>query len=181
MGSMLYYRFVHSNLQSCSSHFYHLITCRLSSFNMTRYTTCLLCSFIAYFASSAVAATVPSQITDGQIQAPTAVAHVSQTSDGQIQAPVENGCPPSSGYTGASPTVTIANGVLHGTTVSLPSATAAVNKFLGVPFAQSPPLRFAPPQPAKSWATPLDVTVWKPACIQQFTCKLSLQYLPESV
>lgn len=52
---------------------------------------------------------------------------------------------PSCGYPGGGPTATIDAGVVVGTTTSLPAATASVNKFLGVPFAQSPPERFAPP------------------------------------
>ena len=68
----------------------------------------------------------------------------------------------------SAPTVTIASGVLVGTTTAVPSATAVINQFLGIPFAQSPPIRFAPPTPPKKWLTPLRAISWKPACIQQF-------------
>lgn len=68
----------------------------------------------------------------------------------------------------ARPTVTIASGVIVGTTTTLPSATAAVNQYLGVPFAQSPPLRFAPPESPAAWSTSLDASQIKPACVQQF-------------
>lgn len=69
-----------------------------------------------------------------------------------------------------SPTATIDIGVLHGIQTSLPSATARVNKFLGVPFAESPQ-RFAPPVKKGKVRSPLSVTAWKPACMQQFGCK----------
>jgi hypothetical protein len=75
------------------------------------------------------------------------------------------------------PTVTIDSGVIVGTAVSLPTATAPVNEFLGIPFAQSPPERFSPPVPPKSWKKPLDTKEWKPACIQQFVCELPSQSL----
>lgn len=65
-------------------------------------------------------------------------------------------------------TASIDAGVVIGTTTSLPSATAAVNKFLGVPFAQSPPVRFAKPVKPAKFAAPIQATAWKPACIQQF-------------
>ncbi|GAB7351886.1 hypothetical protein MBLNU459_g2431t2 [Dothideomycetes sp. NU459] len=67
----------------------------------------------------------------------------------------------------ASPTAFIENGMVVGTTTSLPAATATVNKFLGIPFAQSPPRRFTPPQPA-AFMPMINATAWKPACIQQF-------------
>jgi carboxylesterase type B len=64
------------------------------------------------------------------------------------------------------PSAVIDSGVVVGTAVTLPTATAAVNQFLGIPFAD-PPERFSPPKPPKSWNTPLQVTALKPACIQQ--------------
>ncbi|KAI9699141.1 MAG: hypothetical protein M1836_003331 [Candelina mexicana] len=67
-----------------------------------------------------------------------------------------------------APSVTIASGVLIGTAVSLPAATAPVNRFLGIPFAASPPERFGTPQEPAPWSEPLNVTTYKPACIQQF-------------
>jgi Carboxylesterase family len=71
----------------------------------------------------------------------------------------------------SAPTVTLASGVLVGTKTLLPSATAGGNKFLGVPFADSPPKRFSPPQDPRPWSKPLSVLTVKPACIQQWTCK----------
>lgn len=68
-------------------------------------------------------------------------------------------------------TATLPSGVVIGTTTNLPSATAAVNKFLGIPFAQSPPLRFGKPVSPAAWSTPLLAQAWKPACIQQFQCE----------
>jgi len=71
----------------------------------------------------------------------------------------------------ASPVVVLPSGPVIGTTTALPSATAVVNQFLGIPFAQSPPERFSPPQDASRWRQPLNATTFKPACIQQFNCK----------
>ncbi|MCJ1381234.1 hypothetical protein MMC17_004343 [Xylographa soralifera] len=68
----------------------------------------------------------------------------------------------------ANPTVTISSGVVIGTTTTLPSATVAVNKFLGIPFAASPPLRFSPPSAPASWSKPINVSTFKDACVQQF-------------
>lgn len=80
---------------------------------------------------------------------------------------------PSCGYSGGAPTATIEAGVLIGTTTSLPTATASVNKFLGIPFAQSPPTRFAPPESPGTFSAPINATAWSPACIQQFEYPLS--------
>jgi len=67
-------------------------------------------------------------------------------------------------------TAVIESGVLIGTTTALPSATATVNKFLGIPFA-APPVRFAPPQPVPSFDGIYNATAWKSSCLQQFNCK----------
>lgn len=72
------------------------------------------------------------------------------------------------GYQGGGPTATIDSGVVIGTTTALPSATGSVNQYLGIPFAQSPPERFSPPQPPSSFHEPLIAQQWSPACIQQF-------------
>ena len=101
-----------------------------------------------------------SQISDGQPQAPTA-APVSQISDGQPQAP---------GPT-KYPTATIDVGEVVGTTTLLPSATVTVDKYLGIPFAVSPPERFSPPVPVGKFAKPVVAQAWAPACIQQFVCE----------
>ena len=117
----------------------------------------------------------------GQVQASTPV-YASQISDGQVQytTPVYPG-----GGSGASPTAPCAPantsplgataiieiGTIIGTQTSLPSATAPVNKFLGVPFAKSPPTRFMPAVAAAPLTAPFDTKAWKPACIQQFVCK----------
>lgn len=70
------------------------------------------------------------------------------------------------------PTVRIENGLVLGTTTSVPAASATVNQFLGIPFAQSPPERFSPPR-AASQVGIINSTAWKPACIQQFTCTIA--------
>lgn len=77
--------------------------------------------------------------------------------------------PRSCGYPGGGPTATIDAGVVIGTTTSLPAATATVNQFLGVPFAKSPPTRFAPPESPGTFSEPILAQSWSPACIQQFT------------
>ncbi|MCJ1394787.1 hypothetical protein MMC18_007667 [Xylographa bjoerkii] len=66
------------------------------------------------------------------------------------------------------PTVTISSGVVVGTTTTLPSATVAVNQFLGIPFAASPPQRFSPPSAPESWSTPINASTFRDACVQQF-------------
>jgi hypothetical protein len=67
-----------------------------------------------------------------------------------------------------SPTVKIDSGALVGVAISLPSITVNVQKYLGIPFAASPPQRFGPPVKPEKWTVPLDATKYKPACIQQF-------------
>lgn len=71
-----------------------------------------------------------------------------------------------------APTVTISSGVVIGTTKTPvnhePTATSFANVYLGVPFAQGPPERFSPPQPAEPWSTPVVAQASKPACIQLF-------------
>ena len=73
------------------------------------------------------------------------------------------------------PTVTLTSGVVVGTTTSLPAATATVNKFLGIPFAASPPERFSPPADSATWATPLDASAYRPTCLQSFNGKLGTE------
>lgn len=87
----------------------------------------------------------------------------------------------SCGYPGGAPTATIDAGIVVGTTTSLPAATASINKFLGVPFAKSPPTRFAPPEKPGSFSEPINATAWSPACIQQFEYPLAMQQFTEFV
>jgi hypothetical protein len=47
----------------------------------------------------------------------------------------------------------------------------SVKAWLGIPFAESPPLRFAPPQEPKKWHHPLETTELPKACVQQFNCQ----------
>ena len=98
----------------------------------------------------------------------------------------------------SKPTVTLDSGVVVGTSVAIPldssvgliprdnivnsttrdangtvlqaAGPVVVNEYLGIPYASSPPLRFAPPSPAKSWTSPLDATAYKSICIEQFMC-----------
>ena len=66
------------------------------------------------------------------------------------------------------PTVCIDSGFLVGTTTSIPSATATINKFLGVPYA-APPVRFSKPQKVQQWKGNRNASSFGPACIQQFS------------
>ena len=71
---------------------------------------------------------------------------------------------------GHAPTATVHGGVILGTTTRISGATAAVNKFLGIPFASAPTgtARFSVPKPT-SWTGTLDAKAFKPACIQAFS------------
>ena len=89
--------------------------------------------------------------------------------------------PSSCGYPGGGPTATIDAGVVIGTTTSLPAATATVNKFLGVPFAKSPPTRFAPPESPGTFSQPIIAQAWSPACIQQFQYPKEAQEFTEAL
>ena len=90
------------------------------------------------------------------------------------------GCLPSSLGT-SLPTATLDAGAIVGTTTSLPAASTIVNQFLGVPFAQSPPERFSPPQAPAQWSETLDTTDRKPACVQQFVCEPPLNSTKHSL
>ncbi|EWG42843.1 hypothetical protein FVEG_04559 [Fusarium verticillioides 7600] len=69
--------------------------------------------------------------------------------------------------TASDPTATIDNGIIIGTSASIPDSKTKVNQFLGIPFAEKP-IRFSPPKPAKAWGTPYNATVYKPACFMKF-------------
>ncbi|KAH7093540.1 Carboxylesterase [Paraphoma chrysanthemicola] len=81
----------------------------------------------------------------------------------------------------AAPTATIDAGVLVGKSTSLPAALGPVNQFLGIPFAQSPPERFSPPQAAPRFSSPINATAWKPACLQQFRYPLASSQFTQSI
>lgn len=71
----------------------------------------------------------------------------------------------------ADPTVTLDSGLVVGTATRVgnqPSVTGLANAYLGVPFASSPPLRFAPPTSLKPWTEPLIAQKLPPACLQSF-------------
>jgi len=69
--------------------------------------------------------------------------------------------------TSHAPTAVVGPGLLIGTTTVLPSATATVNKFLGVPYAVTPPKRFLPPERLLRYSGPLNTTRPPHLCIQQ--------------
>ena len=62
----------------------------------------------------------------------------------------------------AQPSVTTSSGPVTGLT------DGRADKFLGIPFAQSPPVRFGAPVPATAWSSPLNATEVRASCIQQF-------------
>lgn len=79
----------------------------------------------------------------------------------------------------ADPTVVVASlGAVIGTATSVinqPTVTGLVNAYLGVPFA-SPPERFSPATAHSAWSTPVVAQTSKPACIQQFSGKITAPF-----
>ncbi len=67
---------------------------------------------------------------------------------------------------GVAPTATLNSGPVFGAPTSLPGAIGPVNKFLGIPYAASPPERFRLPRPPKKWTTPRNATAFGDSCIQ---------------
>ncbi|KAK1148508.1 hypothetical protein N8T08_009514 [Aspergillus melleus] len=68
--------------------------------------------------------------------------------------------------TNPAPTVVVPQATIVGTTTTLPSATAVVNKFLGIPFAISPPDRFEPPEPVEDSDDTIHATQWRDRCFE---------------
>jgi hypothetical protein len=66
-----------------------------------------------------------------------------------------------------APTVVLRPGKVIGTTATLPSSTATVNKFLSIPYAVTPPKRFLPAERLVRYDGPVDATHPAPLCIQQ--------------
>ncbi|KAG7139146.1 Acetylcholinesterase like protein [Verticillium longisporum] len=64
------------------------------------------------------------------------------------------------------PSVTLGQGTLVGITTQIAYADVKVNKFLGVPFAISPPRRFEPPEPVPSSSKTLSANQWSAKCIE---------------
>jgi para-nitrobenzyl esterase len=75
-----------------------------------------------------------------------------------LTAPGLAGCA-SSGSSGAQPQVQVSDGTLQGV------MSQGVREFLGVPYA-APPVRFAPPQPARPWDGVRSAAAHGPACVQ---------------
>jgi carboxylesterase type B len=65
------------------------------------------------------------------------------------------------------------SGLVVGETHRVAGSVYSVDKFLGIPFAVSPPERFGAPKPAKKSVLPILAKQKKPSCIQQFNCKFS--------
>ncbi|KAF4856885.1 Acylcarnitine hydrolase [Colletotrichum siamense] len=77
-------------------------------------------------------------------------------------------CTSVAGQVDPSPSIVIDAGTIIGTTTSLPSTTAVVHKFLGIPFAQAPveENRFLPPKALlKHDENPLNAIAWGNKCI----------------
>ncbi|APA14266.1 hypothetical protein SS1G_11930 [Sclerotinia sclerotiorum 1980 UF-70] len=67
-----------------------------------------------------------------------------------------------------SPVAIISQGVVSGTSISVPEVALPVSKFLGIPFAR-PPQRFSPPVKSGLFTSnPYNATQLKASCIQQF-------------
>ena len=72
-----------------------------------------------------------------------------------------------------APTVTVDNGVFVGVSTSVPGAPQTVKKYLGVPFAVTPPQRFSPPVKPPNSNTVRQATQFGPNCISTGPCKFS--------
>ncbi|KAM0277497.1 hypothetical protein ACHAQH_005775 [Verticillium albo-atrum] len=66
----------------------------------------------------------------------------------------------------ADPSVTLGQGTLVGIATQVADASVTVHKFLGVPFAVSPPRRFEPPEPLPSSSKTFNTTQWSAKCIE---------------
>jgi len=65
-----------------------------------------------------------------------------------------------------APTVTVDNGIFVGSQTAIPGAPQEVKKFLGIPFAVTPPQRFSPPQKAPASRETRQATNYGPGCLQ---------------
>lgn len=66
-----------------------------------------------------------------------------------------------------APSAVIDAGLIIGTTTVLPSSTATVNKFLGIPYAVTPPKRFQPPERLARYHGTVNATQLPHLCFQQ--------------
>lgn len=65
-----------------------------------------------------------------------------------------------------APTVTVDNGIFVGSQTAVPGTSQQVKKFLGIPFAVTPPQRFSPPQKAPASRETRQATNYGPNCLQ---------------
>ncbi|OLN81228.1 Carboxylesterase 5A [Colletotrichum chlorophyti] len=83
---------------------------------------------------------------------------------------------------GDAPSAVVKAGTVVGVTTTLPSSTAVVNKFLGIPYAQPPTneRRFLPPQPLASFTqNPVNATAWGSKCFMtQYNSRTFFQNRP---
>jgi carboxylesterase type B len=80
-----------------------------------------------------------------------------------------------------APTATADNGVFVGIATAVPGGTQTVNKWLGIPFAVTPPQRFSPPVQAANSNAVRQATNYGPGCLQQGSGKtISVLQYPTS-
>ncbi|UNI19587.1 Acetylcholinesterase [Purpureocillium takamizusanense] len=65
-----------------------------------------------------------------------------------------------------TPTATLDSGPVFGASTSLPGAMGPVAKFLGVPYAASPPGRFRLPRAPDRWTAARNATAFGDSCVQ---------------
>lgn len=78
-----------------------------------------------------------------------------------------------------APSAVVDAGVIIGTATTLPSSTAKVKKFLGIPYAQPPvdQRRFLPPEPITTLEqSPLKATAWGSKCLDYTSSELSTMF-----
>ncbi|CVL07575.1 related to acetylcholinesterase/Butyrylcholinesterase [Fusarium mangiferae] len=73
---------------------------------------------------------------------------------------------PSLDSLGATPSVSLKQGTIIGTATVVEAGSPTVDKFLGVPFADLPLKRFAPPEPVKQSSKTIQAREWGPKCIE---------------
>ncbi|KAK7539077.1 carboxylesterase hlo [Phyllosticta citricarpa] len=80
---------------------------------------------------------------------------------------------PQSSSSGPDPSIELGDGKIIGTTGTIPDLKDPVNKYLGIPYAKTPPLRFGRAEDPEQWTEAKDVKDLKPSCIQQFNRPIS--------
>lgn len=65
------------------------------------------------------------------------------------------------------PTATADNGVFVGVATAVPGGQQTVNRYLGIPYAVTPPVRFSPAVKAPASSSTRSAANYAPACLQQ--------------